>query len=234
MAPYSFLTARELVSKSRDGASFKKSTRNSRARSRNKMSTNMASKFVKNIFRNSCACLFQFQNIYRMNKRHCPSVLNTKEKSTRFAGASIYLSHRHANYSHGAKHRSLLPHVFAVFGVVCGGNSNEKEDSAKSGISQDVHVTPPARTAGRPTSSRCTNGRFGKMKQRKNIGPMREGLKSWSAKRKLVLDSATDENEPPPKCQTRGLKVKYNSSSIAPVHAKSINRVRKSVNLNRM
>ena len=31
VAPYSFLTARELVSKSRDGASFKKSTRKSRA-----------------------------------------------------------------------------------------------------------------------------------------------------------------------------------------------------------
>ena len=47
MAPYSFLTARELVSKSRDGASFKKSTRKSRAIKRNEMSTNMASKFVK-------------------------------------------------------------------------------------------------------------------------------------------------------------------------------------------
>ena len=157
-----------------------------------------------------------------------------------FAGASIDLSARHANYSHGAKQRILLPHVFAVFGVVCGGNTNENENSAKSGISQDV--TPSVRTAGRPTSSRCTNGRFGKMKQQRNIGPMRDGLKSWrfqetpttSAKRKLVFESATDENEPPPKCQTRGLKVKYNSSSTALVHAKSINRVRKSVNLNRM
>jgi len=36
----------------------------------------------------------------------------------------------------------------------------------------------------------------------KNIGPMREGLKSWRAKRKLVFESATDENEPP-RCQTR-------------------------------
>ena len=44
------------------------------------------------------------------------------------------------NYSHGAIERSLLPHVFAVFGVVCGGNSNENENSAKSGISQDVTV----------------------------------------------------------------------------------------------
>ena len=73
-----------------------------------------------------------------MSTRRCPSVLNTKEKSTRFAGASIDLSGRHANYSHGAKQRSLLPHVFAVFGVVCGRNSNENENSAISGISQDV------------------------------------------------------------------------------------------------
>ena len=82
-------------------------------------------------------------------------------KSTRFAGASIDLSARHANYSHGAKQRILLPHVFAVFGVVCGGNTNE--NSAKSGISQDV--TPSVRTAGR-TNGR-TNGRFGKMKLKK-------------------------------------------------------------------
>ncbi|XP_020619174.1 uncharacterized protein LOC110056952 [Orbicella faveolata] len=44
------------------------------------------------------------------------------------------------------------------------------------------------------------------MKQQKNIGPMREASKSWSAKRKLVLESATDENKPPSKCQTRGAK----------------------------
>ena len=157
MAPYSFLTARELVTKSRDGASFKNSTRKSRAINRNKMSTNMATTFVK---------------------------------------------------------------------------------KKMSGISQEV--TPPVRTAVRPTTSRCTNGRFGKTKQQKSIGPMREGLKSWrlqetptpNAKRKLVFESATNENEPPPKCQTRGLKVKYNSSSIALLHAERINR--KSVNLNRM
>ena len=138
MAPYSFWTARELVSKSRDGASFKRSTRKSRAIKRNEMSTNMASKFAKKNFWNSCASLFQFQSIYRMNTRRRPSVMNTKEESSRFAGTSINLSGLHANYSHGAKQRSLLPHVFAVFGVVCRGNSNENENSAKSGISQDV------------------------------------------------------------------------------------------------
>ena len=80
------------------------------------------------------------------------------------------------------------------------------------------------------------------MKEQKNIGPMREGLKSWrlqetptpSAKRKLVLGSTKDENNPPPKYQTRGLKVKYNSSRIALVRAESINQVWKSVNLNHM
>ena len=76
-----------------------------------------------------------------MNTRCCPSILNTKEKSTRFAGASINLSGRHGNYSHGAKQHTLLLHVFAVFVVVCGGNSNENENSTKSGISQDV--SPP-------------------------------------------------------------------------------------------
>ena len=50
MAHYGFLTARELVSKSRDGASLKRSTRKSRAIKRNEMSTNMASKFVKKKF----------------------------------------------------------------------------------------------------------------------------------------------------------------------------------------
>ena len=49
------------------------------------MSTKIASKSVTKNFWNS----FSFKNIYRMNTRHRPSVLNTKEKSTRFAGTSI-------------------------------------------------------------------------------------------------------------------------------------------------
>ena len=45
VAPYSFMTARELVSKSRDGASFKKSARKSRAIKGTEMSTSTASSF---------------------------------------------------------------------------------------------------------------------------------------------------------------------------------------------
>ena len=139
------------------------------------MSANMASKFLKFVFRNSDASLFEFQNISGLNRRPYLSLLNIKENGTRYVGVSTDLSDRHANYSHRAKQRSLLPHVFAVFGVVSGANTNENENSAKSGISQDV--TPPARESGRPTSSRSANERFGNIKQPKNIGPMREGLR---------------------------------------------------------
>ena len=58
-----------------------------------------------------------------MNTRRCLSELNTKQKSMSFAGGSFNLSGRKANYSHGAKQRSLLPHVFVGFGVVCGPNT---------------------------------------------------------------------------------------------------------------
>ena len=54
-----------------------------------------------------------------MNTRRCPSVLNTKEKSTRFAGASNNLSLSFRDL------RGLLSHVFAVFDVVCVGNAKE-------------------------------------------------------------------------------------------------------------
>ena len=58
MAPYSFLTVRELVLKSRDGVSFKKSTRRSHVIKCNEMSTNMASKFVeKKILEQLCESL---------------------------------------------------------------------------------------------------------------------------------------------------------------------------------
>ena len=98
---------------------LKRSTRKSRAMKRNEMSTNITPKFYETL----CASLLQFQNIYQKNTKRCSSALNTKEKSTWSAGASINLSGRHPNDSHGAKQRSLLPHIFAAFGLVCGRNT---------------------------------------------------------------------------------------------------------------
>ena len=125
---------------------------------------------------------FQFQNSYRMNTRRCPSVFNTKEKSTRFAGASINFSGRHANYSHEAKQSSLLPHAFSAFGVVCGGNSNENENFAKSGISQDVCNPPSSNSRGCPTNSRCKNN-----ETTKEYWPHERGVQIFKTLRLQVL-----------------------------------------------
>ena len=50
VAPYSFLTVRELVTKSRDGASFKKSTRKSREMKRDEMFEGFLPKRVTHSF----------------------------------------------------------------------------------------------------------------------------------------------------------------------------------------
>lgn len=100
-APFGFLTARELVSKSGDGVSFKKSER------RNVNAMNCEQTWSPNLPKRKLVTVVRlsssFKTLNRMNTRRCPSVLNAKEKSRRFAGASINLSGRHANYLHGAK-----------------------------------------------------------------------------------------------------------------------------------
>ena len=65
VAPYSFSTVRELISK----IALSNSTQKSRVRSCIKMLTNMASKFSKCVSRKNCVDRLRFQNIYRMNRR---------------------------------------------------------------------------------------------------------------------------------------------------------------------
>ena len=181
------------------------------------MSTNMASKFI---FRKNCINFLFFRNVYRINRRPYLFLRDVKERRACYVGVPFketYFYDRHASDSHGSQQGS--PYVFAVLGVVCAAGANSEDtrehESAISGINQDV--TPPI---SRHFSVRSANGRFGNRKPPKNIGPMREGLKAWTVKRKLVLENSTDENEPPSKCQTRTTKVKYNSPSIALVYAK--------------
>ena len=96
----------------------------------------MASKFVK---KKNFGQLRESRPVSKhLSNEHKTLPLIQKRKVRGLLEASINLSGRHPNYSHGEKQRSFLPHVFAVVGVVCGGNSNENENSAKSGISQDV------------------------------------------------------------------------------------------------
>ena len=84
VAPYSFLTARELISKISRWRELSNSTPKSRAESRSKMPTNMASKFLKFVYRKCCVDRLRFQNIYRLNRRPYLSLLDLKEKCTRY------------------------------------------------------------------------------------------------------------------------------------------------------
>ena len=111
MAPYSFLTAREL-------SNF---TPKSRAESCSKMPTNMASKFLQFVYRKCCVDRLPFQNIYRLNRRPYLFLLDLKEKCTRYAGvptnkADLFDPHDH--WAGHLKQGSILPHLFAVLGVV--------------------------------------------------------------------------------------------------------------------
>ena len=52
------------------------------------MPTNMASKLLKFVYRKCCVDWLRFQNIYRPNRRPFLSLLDLKEKFTRYAGVS--------------------------------------------------------------------------------------------------------------------------------------------------
>ena len=71
VAPYSFLSARALISKTSRWRKRSNSTPKSRARSRSKMPTNMASKLLKFVYRKRCLDRLRFQNICRLNTTFC-------------------------------------------------------------------------------------------------------------------------------------------------------------------
>ena len=52
------------------------------------MPTNMATKFSKFVYRKSCVDWLRSQNIYRKNKRPYLSLLDLKEKCTKYVGIS--------------------------------------------------------------------------------------------------------------------------------------------------
>ena len=66
---YSVLTLRELISKISRWPELSNFMPKSRAESRSKMPTNMASKFLKFVYRKCCVGPLRFQNICRLNRR---------------------------------------------------------------------------------------------------------------------------------------------------------------------
>ena len=88
VAPYSFLSARALISKISRGRKLSNSTPKSRGGPRSKMPTNMASKLLQFVYRKCCVDRLRFQNICRLNRRPQLSLLDVKVKYTRQAGVS--------------------------------------------------------------------------------------------------------------------------------------------------
>ena len=131
VAPYSFLSARALISKISRWRKLSNSMPKSRAGSRSKMPTNMASKLLKVVYRKCCVDRLRFRNICRLNRRPYLSLLDVKEKYMRHAGVSINEADfmrfvRSPRSSSGAKQDGILRHIFAVLGVVCGADTKAK------------------------------------------------------------------------------------------------------------
>jgi len=90
---------------------------------------------------------------------------------------------------------------FAVLGVA---NATENEQNSPKG---DSHIYRPSEedTPPNPFNVRTSNGHFAKSKEKDQRADLhrkklKEGFKSWVAKRKLEFENSSDENEPPSKC----------------------------------
>ena len=86
VAPYSFLTAQTVFENLARWRKLSDFMPKSHMESRSKMSTNMASKFLKFVYWKCCVDQFQFQNIYQLNQRAYLSLLDLKGKFMRYAG----------------------------------------------------------------------------------------------------------------------------------------------------
>lgn len=98
------------------------------------MPINMASTFSKFVYHKSCVNLLRFQNVYRPSRRPITSLLDLKEKST---GHVEKITGHLFDLHDQCKGQNKA----AVLGV-CGAETNSQvkrdEDSAESGMSQDV------------------------------------------------------------------------------------------------
>ena len=70
-----------------------------------------------------------FQDNYRLNGRPYLSLLDLKEKCTRYTGVQIIeadLFDCHDHESSRAKQGSILPHIFVVLDIVCGADTKAR------------------------------------------------------------------------------------------------------------
>ena len=108
VAPYSCLTARELISKISRWRELSNSTPKSLAKSRSKISTNTASKFLKFAYQKCCVDQLRFQNIYRLNRGPYLPLLDLKEKCARYARVSTNEADLFDRHDHRAEQSEMV------------------------------------------------------------------------------------------------------------------------------
>ena len=170
----------------------------------------MASQLCKLFFRQKLVNVSPFRNVYpsvrRLQilwspeglKKSFPAVLNSLSDSN---------NHRSRDTDDRNWRRPFT--YFAVLGVV---NATENEQISPKG---DFHVCRPSEEDTPPYhfNMRASNGRFAKSKEKDlradlHCKKLREGFKSWAAKRKLEFENSSNENESPSKCLTRAAEVR--------------------------
>ena len=111
--------------------------------------------------------------------------------------------------SYSKQSRNFPNMVFAVFGMAAASSQDTEEGNlpptslVSQSLSQSPFVFPLHH------GKRNANGRFTKAAKvtQKNLVQTRQGYKNYVAKRKLEFENCTDENEPPPKRNTRSIQV---------------------------
>ena len=131
-------------------------------------------------------------------KKSFPAVLNKSN------------SHNHRSRDTDERNWRRPFTYFAVLGVV---NATENEQKSPKG---DSHICTPSEQDNPPYrfNVRSSNGRFAKGKEKDirvelHCKKLKEGFKSWAAKRKLEFENSSDENQPLSKRLTRAAEVRF-------------------------
>ena len=152
-------------------------------------------------FRNVYLSVRRLQILWSPNeglKKSFPAVLDKSD------------SHNHRSRETAERNWRRPFTYFAVLGVV---NATENEQKQPKGNS---HICTPSKQDNPPYrfNVRSSNGRFAKSKEKdaraeQHCKKLKEGFKSWAAKRKLEFENSSDENQPPSKRLTRAAEVRF-------------------------
>lgn len=171
----------------------------------------MASQLCKLFLRQKLVTVSSFRNVY-LSVRRLQILWSPNEGLKKSFPAVLNKSDSHNHRSRGRDERNWRrPFTyFAVLGVV---NATENKQKSPKG---NPHICTPSEQDNPPYrfNVRSSNGRFAKSKEKDirvehHCKKLKEGFKSWAAKRKLEFENTSDENQPPSKRLTRAAEVRF-------------------------